>query len=207
VNLARPFQVVTPTLDGDVLAVLAGADKAFSGREVERQVGHASHRGVQKTLARLVNQGIVLVDHVGGAYLYALNRRHLAAPSIEELAGFRLRLIRRMREAVASWEIPPVVAVLFGSAARGDADQYSDLDVLIVRPGRVDVEDDRWRAQLAFFQEEATGWTGNDARALELGEEELTAERLQESVVRDAVAQGILLGGSLDALRGKRARA
>jgi hypothetical protein len=207
VNLARPFQVVTPTLDGDVLAVLAGADKAFSGREVERHVGHASHRGVQKTLARLVNQGIVLVDHVGGAYLYALNRRHLAAPSIEELAGFRLRLIRRMREAVASWEIPPVVAVLFGSAARGDADQYSDLDVLIVRPGRVDVEDDRWRAQLAFFQEEATGWTGNDARALELGEEELTAQRLQESVVRDAVAQGILLGGSLDALRGKRARA
>lgn len=96
-DLKHPFAVVTPTVDGDVLAVLAGAEAAFTGREVHRLVGQYSEAGVRKVLGRLVEQGIVLVERAGPSYLYRLNRDHLAAPQIIALAGLRAELLGRLR--------------------------------------------------------------------------------------------------------------
>jgi len=205
-NLARPFRVLTPTLDGDVLAALAHADTGFSGREVERRIGDASHRGVQVALERLVTQGIVTVERAGNANLYRLNRHHLAAPLVEELAHLRLRLILRLRQTIESWSVQPVVAALFGSAGRGDADEKSDLDLLVIRPAGTAEDDAVWREQVSALQDSATNWTGNDARTLEYGEAELPRLRAREPVISDVIREGVALVGSLSALRGRQRR-
>lgn len=202
-DLRHPLSVVTPTVDGDVLAILARADKAFSGREVQRAIPGASQSSVLRALKRLERQGIVRSERAAPAILFRLNRQHLAAPMIEALASLRLQLIERLRETIEGWGIAPVVAVLFGSAARGEADEESDLDILLVRPGNVDADEDRWREQVADLEESATAWTGNDARVLEYGEAELT---VSERVVQDAAREGILLCGSMSSLKPRRTR-
>ncbi len=200
-NLERPFRTVTPTLDGDVLTVLARADAAFTGREVYRRIGTASHRGVQVALERLTVQGIVTREHAGRSNLYRLNRDHLAAPFIEGIAALRLRLIQELRAAIEGWVLQPVVAALFGSAARGDADERSDIDIFLIRPRNVGVDDDRWREQVRTLEGSATAWTGNEARTLEYAEDEARQLASEEPVVREVIEEGIALAGSLAVLR------
>jgi hypothetical protein len=72
----------------------------------------------------------------------------------------------------------------------------SDIDLLIVRPERVDVEDPQWRRQLDSLTIEVTAWTGNDARVLELGEDEVRRGlESGEPVLADVRAQGVVLYG------------
>jgi DNA-binding transcriptional ArsR family regulator len=197
-DFAHPLRVVSPTLDGDVLIVLAGADEEFSGRRLHRLVGHGSEPGVRKAVERLVDQGIVLRRQAGRANLYRLNRQHVSAEAIELLVEARSQLIAWLQEAIASWEILPCCAAVFGSVARNQAGPDSDLDLLVVRRSHVSEGDDTWQSQLGSLQRSATTWTGNDARIIELGEEELAqAEPLLVEVVRE----GLALFGSLDVFR------
>lgn len=199
-DFRRPWTVVTPTLDGDVLGALARADAEFSGRELAQHVGHGSAEGIRRAAERLVIQGVVLRRVAGTAHLYRLNRDHLAAPWIEGLAGLREQLIDRLRDMLTSWEEPPLVVLLFGSVAHGTATATSDLDVLVIRPRDWDPDADRWRTQLAELQRRATAWTGNDTRILEFGEDELTGAPAQP-VLKDALSHGVELLGSRRKLR------
>lgn len=207
VDLHHPLAVVTPTVDGDVLAVLAGADAAFTGREVHRLVGRYSEAGVRNVLGRLVDQGVVVVEHIGPSYSYRLNRAHLAAPHIVGLAGLRAELLGRLRTCFAGWDPPPVFAALFGSAARGEMRAGSDIDLLIVRPDGVDPDDDRWTAQRDQLAGDVTRWTGNDTRPLEYGDTEARrALRRGAPVLREIRDVGIPLAGPSDYLRPARSR-
>ena len=198
----HPFSVITPTVDGDVLSVLAGADAAFTGREVHRLVGRYSEAGVRNVLGRLVDQGVVLVERVGPSYSYRLNRDHLAAPPISALAGLRAELMARLRARLAQWDPPPVYGALFGSAARGDMRSGSDIDLLIVRPDGVDGDDDRWVAQVDQLIGDVTRWTGNDTRPLEYSDAETRqALRRGEPVLEAVRIQGVHLAGPADYLR------
>lgn len=192
-DLRRPLRLIAPTLDGDVLAALASADRALTGRALERETG-GSHGGIQRALAHLVGEGIVTQEPAGRAQLYRLNRNHLASPYIEALAGLRLELIRRLRETIATWSTQPDASALFGSAARGEADRASDVDILVVRPRQVDAGDPGWRRQVAALQTSVTGWTGNDARVLEYGPDDLNPD---EPVLQAAAGEGVDLNGSL----------
>ena len=197
-DFAHPFRMVSPTLDGDVLAVLAGADEEFSGRRIHRLLGHGSEPGVRKAVERLVDQGVVLRSRAGRAKLYRLNRQHLGAAGIELLAAARTELIARLREAIAGWQHAPRCAALFGSAARREAGPESDLDLLVVRAADIEEESPAWREQLSSLERDATAWTGNDARIVELAEGDLTgAEPLLEQVFDE----GVELAGSLRTLR------
>jgi hypothetical protein len=193
---------VAPTLDGDVLTALARSDRALTGRAIERETG-ASHGGIVRALEHLVGEGIVLREPAGRAYLYRLNRDHLASPWIEGLANLRLQLIDRLRQTLAGWAIPPAASVLFGSAARGDADSASDIDLLVVRPAAVEPDDAHWQRQLMALEASVTGWTGNDARVLEYGEHELGRS---DPVVVAAAAEGVELHGSLRRLLARAPR-
>lgn len=198
-DFQHPLRVVTPTLDGEVLMALSGAESDFTGREVHRLIGRASEEGVRKALERLVVQGIVHSRRVGSSRLYGLNRQHLAAAHIEGLATLRSSLIEHCRQAIGAWDPWPALALLFGSAARGDSGSESDLDVLVIRPAGVDEDAVVWREQLAALERNATSWTGNDTRIVEYGEGELVG--IREPVVTEAFAQGIELFGSRRRLR------
>jgi predicted nucleotidyltransferase len=194
-DFSHPLRAITPTLDGDVLTVLAGADEGFSGRRIHRLLEHGSEQGVRKAAERLVDQGVVLRHQAGRAKIYRLNRQHVAASHIEGLATLRAELLERLRVALASWEVPPLLALLFGSVARGEGGPNSDLDLLLVRRADVEEESPIWIEQLASLERDATKWTGNDARIVEFGEDELFQEDL-EDVVGEALSKGIDIYGS-----------
>ncbi len=190
-----PLHVVTPTLDGDVLTVLAGADEGFSGRQIHRLVSRGSEQGIRQAAERLVEQGVVLRSEIGRAKIYRLNREHVAALYIEGLASARTDVVKRLRTAVETWQIPPRLALLFGSVAQGKAEPSSDLDLFLVRADDVDEELQGWVEQLGALERDATEWTGNDARIVEFGEAELVNGDL-DGVVEDALSTGIDIYGS-----------
>ena len=185
-------------LDGDVLVLLAGTTQAMSGREIAERLGLRSHDGVRKSLQRLAGQGIVVREGSRNAYLHQLNREHLGAAAVLALAGMRTELWARIREAVGRWQIPPVHVSAFGSAARGDGDDESDIDLLVVRPtGTLEIHA-VWVEQVEGLREKVESWTGNRGSIIELGEDALVEvfAQPQSAPVLDAVLrEGIDLAG------------
>lgn len=199
-NLARPLELVTPTLDGDVLKVLALAEASFTIGQIQQLIGHGARSGLRKVLERLVTQGIVAADRKPTVVLYSLNRQHLGAPLIVALAHLRDDFIGRLAKSVGSWPLRPVCAALFGSAARGEMRVESDIDLFVVRSARVKANNDQWRGQLGELAAEATLWTGNDVRILEYAEHEFLRPRPQDDPLLDTIrAEGIVLVGDLGA--------
>ncbi|MFE6617002.1 nucleotidyltransferase domain-containing protein [Amycolatopsis sp. NPDC057786] len=193
-DLSRPLMTVTPTLDGDVLAVLADHDGIFTTGQLHRLLVRHSEEGIRKVLRRLVKQGVVVSGRVGNAFTYRLNRDHLAAEHIIGLAQIRRTLLERIEDRLESWEVPPVYAAVFGSVARGEMTEDSDLDLLLIRPD--DADDDRWEAQVHELAAEVTRWTGNDTRPLEFTEAELAERACDEVVLRDVARDGLTVAGS-----------
>lgn len=168
-DLSFPLATITPTLDAGVLHVLAATTAGCSGAEVHRRLGRGSDEGVRKVLARLVAQGVVLAETPARYPVYRLNRDHVAVPHIEALTRVREKIVGNIRSEVASWEVEPSHAGLFGSFARGVADSDSDIDVLLVRPDSlVDSEEDAWLEQLDRLDRCIRAWTGNAAQIVDL---------------------------------------
>lgn len=136
-DLTSPARSVIPSLDADVLVALAGITMPMTGRQISRLVEAKSHSGVGRVLERLRSQGVVNATAAGRANLYTLNREHVAFPAIEALTNLREKLFNRMSNAVSTWKIPPISVAIFGSAARGDGNIDSDIDILIVRPAEL----------------------------------------------------------------------
>ena len=168
-NLSFPLAAITPTLDAGVLHVLAATTAGCSAAEVHRRLGHGSDEGVRKVLARLVTQGVVLVETPARYPVYRLNREHVAAPLIEALTRVRDEIVGRIRTELAGWEVKPSHAGLFGSFARGDADGESDIDVLLVRPDSpAELDEDAWLEQVDSLDRRIRAWTGNPAQIVDL---------------------------------------
>ena len=196
VDLSFPYTAALSKTDGQVLSVLAGTTRPLGGREVARLAG-VSQNGAWRALRRLVDQGVVIEQPAGGrSILYTLNRDHLAAGPIITLTRLRSILIERLSEHLAGWEVQPIHASIFGSAARGDGDTGSDIDILVIRAREVDEEDERWRSQIDSLASAVHSWTGNHAGIAELSERELPRLRRERPpVVEDVAADGIVLVG------------
>jgi predicted nucleotidyltransferase len=197
VDTSKPYTAVCPTLDSEVLAVLAGTTRPLTGREVARLTGRASHRGVAEVLSRLVEHGLVERQEAGRALLYTLNREHLAAPAVEILAGMRAELLSRIRDLVGAWKTTAIHASIFGSAARGEGTTQSDIDLFVVRPDVVSDDDAQWREQLDELATNIERWTGNRASIAEAAESEI--ERLvaeDRPIVAELRSDAIAIGGT-----------
>ncbi len=195
-DLSRPYAAVCPTLDIDVLSALAHTTRPLSGRAVSRLVGRESHEGVREALNRLTAQGLVDRQEAGSALLFTLNRDHLAAPAVAILADMRSELVRRLRRLIGSWDIAPMYASMFGSAARADGNTESDIDLFIVRASAVDESDMVWRQQLNDLAASVRRWTGNHAGIAEVAESEIPRLRADEPpIVRDLRDDSIHLAG------------
>ncbi len=192
VDAGRPLAVVTPTLEGDLLAILAQAETVFTTGQLRRTLARFSEDGIRKALSRLVEQGIVTSERASNAYLYRFNQDHLAADPIRELTQLRVTLLGRIEARVGCWRFPPVYAAVFGSMARGTAGPASDVDLLLVRPDAVPDED--WGAQVADLVSDVSKWTGNDARPIEFTASELRA-RWEEPVLSAILAEGLTIHG------------
>lgn len=188
---------MTPTIDGDVLFVLARAQASFTVPRVQQTIGRHSVPGVRRALTRLVGQGIVEAEHVGRAVAYRLNRDHLAADAVVELARSRERFIGRVRAVVESWELPADLVVLFGSAVGTGMRDDSDIDLFVVAD-HAD-EGDAWSAQLGDLERRAARWTGNDTRIVAYTHDDLLAE--VDPLVDEISASGVVIAGDRALLR------
>ena len=165
-DLSDPTRAVTPTLDGAVLAVLAASGKPLTVGQVAAQAARGSEIGIRRVLARLVEQGIVRATVMGRNQVHELNRDHVAAGIATSLANLRNELWNRLRAEFGNWPEPPAFAYVFGSAARGDGDDASDIDLLLVRLPSVASES--WESQVDRLRGLVAGWTGNQLQVVEV---------------------------------------
>jgi predicted nucleotidyltransferase len=192
VDLSRPWGLIRSPIDMEVLLVLRGTTRPLTGREVARLVRAGSQPAVNAALRRLAGDGVVHAEEAGNAYLYTFNRDHLAARAIELLADIRSELERRLRAAIGEWEIAPTHVSMFGSAARGDGDIRSDIDIFVVRPAGVAEEDPGWREQLERLSDDVHAWTGNRAAISDVSTDDVRRLRRErppvvDELLRDAI--------------------
>lgn len=178
-DLSRPERAVVPTLDAEVLVVLAGTTKPLTGRQVHRLAGNGSQQGVGKVLLRLEETGLVRTTDAGTSRLHLLNRDHVACEAVLALVDLRGKLFDWIRRAISAWTVQPLAASVFGSAARGDGDVTSDIDILLVRPSSVEESDPIWSRALFDLGQSIFAWSGNRASTLQA-----TVEQLAEMIER-----------------------
>lgn len=196
-NLTNPMNVISPGGRGVVLSILARTTEPLSGRRIAELAGEQLGKTrALEVLGQLADAGVVLVESRPPALLYQLNREHLAASAIIQLAELRSALIERLRSQLEGWEHPAATAWLFGSAARGDGDESSDIDIAVVRPDALDADDPIWSVQIVDLSDAVAGWTGNEAGVIEYSEAEIAElVRAGEGIVANIAAEGIHLVG------------
>lgn len=134
-NLGHPLSSLITTLSGLVLEVLVNTSYPLSGRHVMRLLRRdASQQGVQNALDELAAHGLVEQVSAGGSILNTLNRGHILAPYITGIVNLRNELIDRIANVVAEEAPEARRAILFGSLARGSADEENDIDIALVWP-------------------------------------------------------------------------
>lgn len=192
VDVASPISSVIPSLDGAVLGALAGTTAPLNLTAVHRLTGRGSLSGVRRVLVRLVGAGIV--HEVPGGYV--LNREHVAAGAIEELANLWAEVFERIRTSVGDWGATPEIVAIFGSAARRDGDEASDIDLLVVSDAEETAE------QAADLAEQVASWTGNPARVLTLSRSDLRRmRRAKEPILREWERDLVVIVGERQALK------
>jgi predicted nucleotidyltransferase len=190
-DVASPISSVIPSLDGAVLGALAGTSAPVGLSSVHKLSGRGSLSGVRRVLLRLVATGIV--HEVPGGYV--LNRDHVAAPVIQALARLWGEVFDRIRLHVGEWPDAPELVGVFGSAARRDGDEESDIDLVVVS----DAADASERAaELAALVER---WTGNETHAVTVGAKDLRRmRRAREALLAEWRRDVVVVVGRRDAL-------
>ncbi len=97
--------------------------------------------------------------------MYRLNRQHLLVPALMSAMNVRRELLDRMTTAVGRLEPTPLHVSLFGSLARREGTEHSDIDLLIVTSEDVD-ESARWHDQMRGLEDQVLAWTGNRLETL-----------------------------------------
>lgn len=107
---------------------------ALSGRDIARR-SSVSHPSATATLRSLLDLGLVRVRRARRADYYELNREHVLAEGLSRLfdreAHLRDELIGAIRDELVHHRLPVSEAYLFGSAARGEQQPGSDIDVAL----------------------------------------------------------------------------
>lgn len=207
-DLSRPYSAISPTVDGDVLAVLAETNAPLSGRAIAKRVRRGSQPAVNAALERLVDHGLASRESAPPAFIYRLNREHVGASAVDQMAGMRQELFRRLRQSLAEWRIPAAHVSVFGSAARADGDTRSDIDLFLVRPAEVESDNPDWQKQLGELREAVRLWTGNWLSVSEVGDPrtvswaEFSKEHVFEELRRDAIT---VAGVSFESISGPSA--
>jgi predicted nucleotidyltransferase len=191
-DVSSPISSVIPSLDGAVLGALAGTSAPQNLSSLHKLAGRGSLSGVRRVLVRLVAAGIVL-DIPGG---YVLNRDHLAASAVESLAHQWRDAFDRIRGHVADWPQAPRLVGVYGSAARRDGDEESDIDLLVVSDAANASED---AVELATQIER---WTGNATHVITVGSKDVRRlRRAREAILAEWERDLVVIVGGRDALK------
>jgi predicted nucleotidyltransferase len=194
-DLSNPLRSLAPTVDADVLAVLARTHTSLTGAQVQRLAGR-SYAQVRHTLQRLAAHGLVDSERHGQAYSYTLNRQHVLADAVEVAAAGGATAEARLRLHLTTWNPAPAAAALFGSFARQDGGSDSDIDLLLIRDDAIQEDDQAWSAQRYEVARHLQRWTGNTVQIVELSLAELrSAIWRQEPLIAEVRRDGLAVAG------------
>jgi predicted nucleotidyltransferase len=199
-DLANPMQSVIPSAHGAVLNALARTDLPLSARRIaELTRPKFSQRRVNDVLGHLAEAGIVVRESRPPSNIYRLNHDHVATEGILALAQMWSALVMRIRADLGTWSVAPEAAWLFGSAARGERTERSDLDVFLVRPagGLASEISEAWEHQTGALVNKIKSWSGNRCEVTEMEAAELRAAvDRDDRLIRDLREQAVVLAGS-----------
>jgi predicted nucleotidyltransferase len=133
-NLNHPGVDLLRDPEADILLALSRLPRGASGREIARLSGKTSHSSVRLALLRLSRVGLVLHEQIGNATVYRLNRAHIYWDAVFEILASPAKVEQKLGEIVNAYGNDNVTAATFGSFARQEAGEKSDLDVVIVVP-------------------------------------------------------------------------
>lgn len=184
----QPFGGLIPGVRGAVLSALLRTGAPLTGRQVHGLVSDEySLWSVQQALKVLTQIGVVETQTIGRAGVHTINEGHAAAAHLRALAD----PIGTLRSAVAQSVGSEVESVIvFGSIARGQASEGSDIDLAVIAnsgwDGRTDLED-----------AVRTG-VGNGCDVLVFTPSQfLQLARSGEPVVSDILRDGVALVGTM----------
>ncbi len=184
----EPFGGLIPGARGAVLSALLRTGAPMTGRQLHGVVGGGhSLWSVQEALKALTRLGIVETQTIGRAGVHTINEGHAAVAHLRALAD-PLAMLR----AVVAASVGPGVesVVLFGSIARGEAGEGSDIDLAVIAaPG--------WDGSTDLQDAVSTG-LGNGCDVLVFTPDRFQqAARSGEPVVSDILRHGLALIGSM----------
>ncbi|MFV1971163.1 MAG: nucleotidyltransferase domain-containing protein [Acidimicrobiia bacterium] len=169
---SNPLRTIAPTVDADVLQVLARTHEPVTGNQLAG-LASRSYAQVHAVVGRLVSHGLVSMRQHGRTYTYVLNRDHTMSGAIQDLLEAPNAVNTTIETAVSTWTIPPISIAMFGSAARREASADSDVDLLVVRVAAVAEDDPAWSEPVGSLARQVEKSTGNRAHIVELSESEL----------------------------------
>jgi predicted nucleotidyltransferase len=198
VNLTEPGMALTGSLSMPILRALDGRSQPASAAQISRTMEFGTPAGIRRALERLSLHGVCERNELGGRTLYSLNYEHVMYPAIRHALDCSNLFVKDLQRKLSKWEIPPLSAVLFGSAARRDGDIESDIDILLVRPFLRSGELQRsWAPQVHDLRSQVQKWTGNHLQAVDWSKKQLRqVEARQEALLEEIEADGIHLYGS-----------
>jgi predicted nucleotidyltransferase len=132
------IEAVIPGARGRVLCALVRLDGPRTISEVAR-LADVSRDQAATIVADLERLGLVERKHAGRAHLVTLVDEHPVTQSLREIERARERSIDALRQSARQIEPAPAFMALYGSWARGEDTEDSDLDVAVI----ADAQDDR----------------------------------------------------------------
>lgn len=195
-DFVHALQSVIPGVQGKILAVLAETTAELNLRAIAG-IANVSEAQASRVLPGLVSLGLVERREAPPSALFRLVREHIAAQPILALSRSRDRMIEEMRQIAEGLPLEPASVIVFGSFARGQADEESDIDTLLVRPFGVDESDERWSSTVQQWIDQVANVSGNRVEVLEVGIAEAAARlNSKRSVWQDIRREGLVVNGS-----------
>ena len=194
-DLSAPLASFMNGLDAVALHVVARAGAELTGRQVARLAGTGTPANIRLSLLRLVDIGLVISVPAPHATMFSANRSHILWPAVEVTMNARQELNRRIASFAAISAPEGVTVALYGSVARGDSTNTSDVDLLVVFPDTVtlDARDDF----VTGLRDSVQLWTGNDAQVYDLTTSTLTEQREEGNpIIKNWTADGVVVFGN-----------
>ena len=177
---------------GRMIGALVRLDGPRTISEIAR-VAQVSRDQAATIVADLELVGLVERQRVGRAHLVALVDEHPVTQSLREIDRSRERSIEELRRVAVEVEPAPEFMAIYGSWARGEATEHSDLDVAVV--ARAGDDQDALREALDRWARHAKRVTGRNPSLLVADGPTDARGRLWSSVRRDAIVLVDTTGG------------